>query len=58
MPNTKNKAAPTQPDSHPGLMSRYLFPAIAALLLAVIAGLWFFSAARNLSRQWCLSPKP
>ena len=42
MPKTKNKVAPEQPDSRSSLMSRYLLAVIAALLLVVIAGLWFF----------------
>lgn len=45
MPQPKNNAAP--PDSKPTLIARYLFPATAALLLLVMAGLgWFLFASK------------
>ncbi|ARQ75053.1 hypothetical protein B6D87_12865 [Pseudomonas fragi] len=42
MPKTKTIKAANQPDSRPTLMSRYLLPASAGVLLLVLAGLWFY----------------
>ncbi|VVO41732.1 tetratricopeptide repeat protein [Pseudomonas fluorescens] len=42
MAKHKNKTAKPQPDSPASLTSRYLFPAIAAVLLLISLGLWFF----------------
>ncbi|SEM45899.1 doubled CXXCH domain-containing protein [Pseudomonas sp. ok272] len=45
MPQPKNTRTPPDPDAKPTLISRYLFPATAALLLLVMAGLgWFLFA--------------
>ena len=41
MPKTKNKTAADQPDSRSTLMNRNLLPLIAAVLLIVVAGMWF-----------------
>ena len=47
MPITKNKNTQRDPDSQPSPMSRYLFPATAALLLLIVAGLgWFLFASK------------
>lgn len=42
MPKTKTIKAANQPDSRPTLMSRYLLPVSAAVLLLVLGGLWFY----------------
>ncbi|WP_339475395.1 tetratricopeptide repeat protein [Pseudomonas sp. RL_5y_Pfl2_69] len=42
MPKTKTIKAANQPDSRPTLMSRYLLPVSAVLLLLVLGGLWFY----------------
>ena len=42
MPKTKNKTAADQPDSRPTLISRYLFAAIVAVILVVLAVLWLW----------------
>ena len=42
MPKTKTIKAANPPDSRPTLMSRYLLPASAGVLLLVLAGLWFY----------------
>ena len=42
MPKTKTIKAANQPDSRPTLISRYLLPVSAAVLLVVLGGLWFY----------------
>lgn len=42
MPKTKTIKAANPPDSRPTLMSRYLLPVSAAVLLVVLGGLWFY----------------
>ena len=42
MPKTKTIKAANQPDSRPTLISRYLLPVSAGVLLLVLGGLWFY----------------